>query len=149
MPSREHDSFSKRIPFELLRVTQQELERKGFYFFAVEKELTEALVTQPLVHRLCTTIKKRGFGKVAGHSIITFSGYETDPREIFEVPEIRAYYQQLDRQLPELPVNTDEEFPEMTEMKFPRQVSWGLPRPVVETRRRGVSPSSDNSLPEW
>lgn len=34
---------------------------------------------------------------------LTFSGYFDDPREIFAIPEIRAYYGQLDHELPELP----------------------------------------------
>jgi hypothetical protein len=48
-------------------------------------------------------IKRRGFQRVAGHLILTFSGYDLDPREIQEVPEIRAYFQQLDSQVTELP----------------------------------------------
>jgi hypothetical protein len=94
---------SRRIPLELIQTVQQDLERRGYYFFPVEKEHTEALITAPLAQRLRTQIKKRGFGKVAGRVILTFSGYDDDPREIFEVPEIRSYFRQLDAELPELP----------------------------------------------
>lgn len=92
-----------RIPFAWLQATKEALERKGYAYFPVEREHIEALVTEPLAHRLRTTIKKRGFRKVAGHTIITFSGYETDPREVFEVPEARTYYQKLAGEFPELP----------------------------------------------
>src|SRR5262249_13063365 len=75
----------------------------GHYFYPVEKELAEGLVTEPLVHRIRTQIKKRGFGNVAGKVTITFSGYADDEREIFAIPEVRAYWRKLDRELPELP----------------------------------------------
>jgi hypothetical protein len=93
----------ERLPFGLIRVVQEELERRGYYFLPVEREHTEGPVTGPLVHRLKTHIKKRGFARVAGRALITFSGYEDDPREVYEIPEIRAYYHQLDIDLPELP----------------------------------------------
>jgi hypothetical protein len=94
---------SRRIPFELIIAVQRDLERRGYYFFPVEKEHTEALVTQPLAARLRRQIKKRGFARMAGRAIVTFSGYEDDPREIYEVPEIRSYFRRLDAALPELP----------------------------------------------
>ena len=93
----------RRIPFEVMQAVQQSLEGRGYHYFPVEREHTEGLLTQPLLSRLRTQIKKRGFSKVAGRSIITFSGYDQDPREIQEVPEIRGYFQKLDSELPELP----------------------------------------------
>jgi hypothetical protein len=92
-----------RIPFEILRVVQSELERRGYYYLAVEQEHIEGLVTAPIAARLRGQIKRRGFQKVAGHMILTFSGYDRDPREIQEVPEIRAYFEQLDAEVTELP----------------------------------------------
>lgn len=100
MGEQEHN---RRIPFEVIRLTQQELERRGYHFVPVEREHTEALVTEPLVVRLHSQIKKRHFAKLAGRLILTFSGYDEDPREIYEIPEIRAYFQKLDKQLSELP----------------------------------------------
>jgi hypothetical protein len=94
---------SRRVPFEILQIVQQDLERKGYYFFPVEKEHTEGLITEPLVHRIRTQIKKRGFAKVAGRGIITFTGYEEDPREIIDIAEVRSYWRKLDAELPELP----------------------------------------------
>ena|SRR3989442_1381888 len=87
--------FIGRIPFELLKAAQQDLEKRGYYFHPVERELTEAAITEPLVARIRQQIKKRGFAKMAGHTIITFSGYEDDPREIDQVPEIRSYFRKL------------------------------------------------------
>src|SRR5437899_11081928 len=81
--------------FEALRLAQQELEKKGYYFHPIEKELTEALITEPLVARIRQQIKRRSFAKMAGHTIIGFSGYEDDPREIDQVPEIRSYFRKL------------------------------------------------------
>ncbi len=93
----------RHLPFELLYATQEDLARRGYYFLPVEREHTEGVITQPLVQRLRTHIKKRGFAKVAGHALITFTGYEHDPHEVYEVPEIRAYYRQLDAEVAELP----------------------------------------------
>lgn len=80
-----------------------ELERAGYFFLPIPKEHTEGLVTAPLLHRIRTHITKRSFARVAGRTAITFSGYGDDPREIYAIPEIRAYWRQLDRQFPELP----------------------------------------------
>src|SRR5581483_4546101 len=93
----------ERPPFDVLRATQEALGRQGYYFTPVEREHAEGLAAAPLLHRLRSHIKKRGFAKVAGHTIITFTGYETDPREVYEIPELRAYYRKLDAELPELP----------------------------------------------
>jgi hypothetical protein len=96
----------QRSPFESfdhLQHVKESLARQGYFFYPVEKEHTEALVTEPLVRRIHLDIKKRGFRKLVEHISITFSGYAYDQREIFQVPEIRAYWQQLDRELPELP----------------------------------------------
>src|SRR5690349_3968349 len=79
------------------------LERRGYFFHPVEKEHTEGLITDPLLARIRTSIRKRGFEKVAGRTAITFSGYASDPREVFEIPEVRSYWQKLDSQFPELP----------------------------------------------
>ncbi len=89
--------------FDVVHAAQEALAKRGYYLFAVEKEHTEGVVTQPLLQRIRTTIRKRGFGNVAGHLAVTFSGYHADPREVYEVPEIRAYWRSLDRQLPEWP----------------------------------------------
>ena len=99
----EREQRSQFEGFEELRVVQEGLERRGYYLQAVEKEHSEGLITEPLLAKLRTTIKKRGFEKVSGHAALTFSGYRNDPREIYEIPAIHAYYQTLDRQLPELP----------------------------------------------
>src|SRR5713101_9666020 len=89
--------------FEPLREVQQELEKEGFYFYPLERELVEARVTEPLVHRIRTRVKKRGFDRVAGKVAISFSGYANDEREVFAIPEVSAYWKKLDRELPELP----------------------------------------------
>jgi hypothetical protein len=86
-----------------MQAVQQDLERRGYFFHPVEKEHTEGLVTDPLLARIRTSIRKRSFEKVASRTAITFSGYAQDPREIFEIPEVRSYWQELDAQLPELP----------------------------------------------
>src|SRR5436190_744783 len=100
---REQPSFPFDESWASLHASQRMWEQLGYYLQPVAKEHTEAVVTAPLVHRLHTLITKLGFGKVAGHTMLTFSGYADDEREIIEIPEIRAYYQQLDREVPELP----------------------------------------------
>lgn len=89
--------------FQTLSRTAELLERQGYYFYPVEREHTEGLVTGPLLERIRRSIKKRGFEKVAGHTAITFTGFARDDREIWQIPETRAYWQALDCQLPELP----------------------------------------------
>src|SRR5437870_776651 len=89
--------------FDHLRTVQEELERRGYFFYPVERELTEGSITGPLLNRLRTQIKKRGFEKVASHVAISFTGYADDPREIWQIPEVRSYWGQLDAELPELP----------------------------------------------
>src|SRR5438552_493415 len=103
--SYEHEPPSRRFgeDFYTLLRAQRELERAGYYFHPVEKEHAEALATAPLLQQIRSHIKRRGFEKVAGHVAITFSGYANDDREIWQVPEVRAYWRALDRQLPELP----------------------------------------------
>lgn len=97
----QQDFFDER--FQTLAAVQEALARRGFAYYAIAKEHAEGLVTGPLLHRIHTQIKKRGFGNVAGRAIFTFSGYAADPREIYAIPEVRAYWQRLDAELPELP----------------------------------------------
>jgi len=101
MGEREGPAFFER--FESLHEAQVALERLGYFFQPVPREHTEGLVTGPLLHRLRTRITKRGFGNVAGRVMVTFSGYGKDEREVYAIPEARAYWRMLDRELPELP----------------------------------------------
>ena len=62
-----------RSPFEsfqALQRVQAELERQGDYFYPIEKEIAEGLITGPLLRRVRTDIKKRGFAKLAGRVAI-------------------------------------------------------------------------------
>jgi hypothetical protein len=101
MGERERHSDFER--FDHLQLVQTELERRGYFLHAVPKEHTEALVTGPLLHRLRTQIKKHGFGHVASHVAITFSGLAFDEREIYAITEVRGYWRALDQRFPELP----------------------------------------------
>jgi len=93
--------FDERLT--TLAAVQEGLARRGYLFYPVSKEHAEALVTSPVLHRIHTHVKKRGFDRVTRKLILTFSGYAHDPREVFAIPEVRAYWQQLDAQVPELP----------------------------------------------
>src|SRR5438105_7594370 len=95
------DFFDER--FATLAAVQEGLSQHGYWFHPIAKEHAEGLVTGPLLHRIHTQIKKHGFRNVAGRAIVTFSGYARDPREVFAIPEARAYWQRLDGELPELP----------------------------------------------
>src|SRR5262245_4894327 len=97
MRGREFETFAD------IQLIQREFEKHGRYFYPVEREHTEALLTEPLVYRLRNRIKKLTFARLAGNVAITFSGFAEDPREVFAIPEIRAYWSKLDRKLPELP----------------------------------------------
>jgi len=74
--------FSYLERFDDLARVQAELEQRGFFIHPVPKEHTEGLVVGPLLQRLRTQIKKRGFGNVAGHVAITFSGSYVPVRAI-------------------------------------------------------------------
>jgi hypothetical protein len=100
---REGEQFSAFERFDQLALVQVELERRGYFFHPVPKEHTEALVTGPLLGRLRMQVKKRSFAKVAGRVAITFNGYGGDPRELWQIAEVRAWWRALDAQLPELP----------------------------------------------
>ncbi len=89
--------------FATLSAVQEGLARYGYLFYPIGKEHTEGLVTGPLLHRIHTQVSKRGFTNLAGRLIVTFSGFARDEREVFAIPEARAYWQRLDRELPELP----------------------------------------------
>jgi len=102
MAEREQPEFLDER-FATLAAVQEALSHRGYTFLPIPKEHTEALVTDPLLHRIHTQVKKRGFANVAGKAIVTFSGYGRDPREISAIPEIRGFWQHLDTQLPELP----------------------------------------------
>jgi hypothetical protein len=95
------DPFDER--FTTLQHVQEALDRLGYQFYPIPKEHVEGGVTDPLVHRIRRQTKKRGFEKVAGNVVVTFSGYATDPREVFAVPEIRDYWRALDARVSELP----------------------------------------------
>ncbi len=97
----EYEGRSMFERFNVLRVTQQELERRGYHLYPVEREHTEGVIISPLLQRIRTQIKKRGFEKVAGRVAVTFSGYANDEREIFQIPEIRGYWRAVDGQFPE------------------------------------------------
>jgi hypothetical protein len=89
--------------FNAMSQAQRELARHGWSFFPIPREHAAGNVTAPLVSRLRTQIKRRGFAYLARRSLITFSGFADDPRELHQIPEVKAYWRRLDRELPELP----------------------------------------------
>src|SRR5579875_2432519 len=95
------DFFDER--FATLAAVQEALGHRGYLFLPIPKEHTEGLIISPVLHRIHAQIKKRGFRKVAGKVAPTFSGYARDPREIYAIPEVRAYWQRLNAELVELP----------------------------------------------
>ena len=103
MSEREGPEWFYDERFAKLQAAQEALAQRGFLFYPVEREHTEAQVTGPLLHRVHTQIKKRGFANLASRVAVSFSGYARDQRELFEIPEVRAYWHRLDRELPELP----------------------------------------------
>src|SRR5690349_12290711 len=86
MPDSERPAFNPE-GFATLALAQHEFERHGYYLFPIPREHAEGLVTAPVVQRLHTTIKKRGFANVASHVVVTFSGYRNDEREVYAIPE--------------------------------------------------------------
>lgn len=101
MKERPFDFFDES--FSSLSRMQEDLEKQGLFVLPVPKEHIEAKVTRPLIQKIRTRIKKRGFDNVAGNVFITFSGFAHDTREVYQIPEVRGFVQQLDRDLPELP----------------------------------------------
>lgn len=89
--------------FNSIRETQEQLAQRGYFLCTVPKEHSEGLVTQPLMQRIRTRIKKRGFANAANRLLLTFSGFARDRREVCQISEIRSYYRKLDQELPEFP----------------------------------------------
>lgn len=89
--------------FHIAELGRKLWEAHGLYWFPVPREHAEGSITRPLVSRIRSKIKQRGFDRLASHSAITFSGYGEDPREIHQIPEIRAFWKKLDSELEELP----------------------------------------------
>lgn len=101
---------------EMLPEVHDSLDRLAFYWainnvmvdsgviiMAVDREEIEELSTSSIrgsFDRLRST-KEIAF-KAQGKVEFVFRGYEQDGRELFEIPEVRAYVHKLDRRLPEL-----------------------------------------------
>lgn len=52
----------------------------------------------PLLQRL--TADRLSALEYCGRISLVFDGYDNDPRELFEIPEVRSYFQRLDEQWP-------------------------------------------------
>ena len=63
----------------------------------VERYFIERKITWPLVNRLRESGKE-----LKSRLIISFNGYETDPREVFHIPEIRRWVKSIYKQVPHL-----------------------------------------------
>lgn len=91
----------------------------GVIIMAVGREEIEKLNTSNIrgsFDRLRST-KELAF-KAQGKVEFVFRGYEQGSRELFEIPEVRAYIHQLDRQIPELFFFARTEKPTDTLMTF-------------------------------
>lgn len=49
------------------------------------------------------TVSARVMRQFCGRVDLFFGGYDDDPREVFEIPEVRAFVRDLDARFPELP----------------------------------------------
>lgn len=77
------------------------MSQKLFHVF----ELTREEVEQGRVDRLLLGIAREGnerggLSSIQGRITFFVSGYEKDPRELYEIPEVRAYFHQLDTLAP-------------------------------------------------
>ncbi len=69
----------------------------------VEKAAVDRLDTTDLRTLVATlTSDPSRFRASNGRVMLTFTGYEADPREVYEIPEVRAFAQALDRDCPHL-----------------------------------------------
>ena len=54
----------------------------------------------PFLLGLCTVLDQAPITAFEGSMTITFEGYEDDPRELFEIPEVCKFMRNLDNQFP-------------------------------------------------
>lgn len=97
MPRHLHENF------RFLSNVSDSLIEQEIYPVFMEREHIEGGITTPVIHKLQKYIHKYGFSKVAGRTLIHYSGYSEDPRELFEIPEARTFWQQLNTAFPAIP----------------------------------------------
>lgn len=69
--------------------------------FALSKEEIEAKQADRLILGIARHAEASGgLAKVQGQISFSVSGYDHDPREIWEIPEVRTYFHELDRIAP-------------------------------------------------
>lgn len=69
--------------------------------FVLTREEIEAKDVDPFLLGIAREIEARGgISELQGKIAFSIAGYDTDPREVWEVPEIREYFAQIDRKMP-------------------------------------------------
>jgi|GEM_PF-3028697 len=96
-PERAFESFHFQ---ELSRAAWENL---GVYWFPIPREHAEGLITRPLLSKIRDKLRRVDFDRMASSTVITFSGYGDDSREIHQIREIRSFWRKLDSELDELP----------------------------------------------
>jgi hypothetical protein len=54
------------------------------------------------VNQMMDVFRKKGLRSFKGRVVLEVDGYEDDPREIFEIPEIKAFYRRVFQKYPHL-----------------------------------------------
>lgn len=76
----------------------------GIHFIPIPRHDTTARRTKPTVDAITRLIIKESIPRCVGKLVVTFSGYENDPREVEEIPECVLFWRTLDHEIPELPL---------------------------------------------
>jgi hypothetical protein len=76
------------------------LPEDGLVFLAIKRESVEKCETGFALDKLDLLMEPGNIGHYAGSLLMFFEGYDDDPRELFEVSEVRRYVTALDAKFP-------------------------------------------------
>jgi len=76
-------------------------EFQSSHYFVLTREDVERCAVKRVLRFIGEEAEARGgISKIQGKISFSISGYDTDPRELWEIPEVKAYFVELDRKLP-------------------------------------------------
>ena len=89
--------FFNEMGIPVVEDLNEVLDEKGIIVIDIERPFVERKVTGSLVNQL----KKSG-KEFRSRLLITFNGYHDDPREVYQIPEIRKWVRSVYKQVPHL-----------------------------------------------
>jgi hypothetical protein len=88
------------FPSELLDQETRTARQTVRHFVLTREEIKDGAVERLLFGIVKHAEAAGGLSKIQGKIVFSVAGYDTDPRELWEIPEVRAYFAKLDKQAP-------------------------------------------------